>query len=308
MPRPCLPGFEDRAVPRSRAAEPAVWAVFVSLLILNYLPTFRWMIERWNEPGSFMSHGWLVPAISAWLLWREREGVRLSAGPGAASGWLLIFPALALHLVSGLADVASLSGLTLIPLLAGFTALRFGWKTLRAAWFPILFLAAMVPPPEFIISGINFNLKLLAADIAAWLLNVTGLPAVRTGSFMLFGEERLAVGDACSGLRSLLSLLSFGVLFAWLVRSKGKAQVLAVLAATVPAAVLGNGLRICLVSYLVYWLGAEKVFRPRIGSWDLHLLTGGVIFAAALGVLVGISVLLEGLAGMGKKAAGKKGT
>jgi exosortase len=240
-----------------------------------------------------MSHGWLVLPICAWLLWQERKRLAPAVSQGSSLGWLLIAPALLLHLVSGLADVSSISGLTMVPLLLGFIALRFGWPMVRTAWFPVVFLLFMVPPPEFIISGMNFKLKLLAADLAAMVLNSTGLPAVRAGSFMLFGDEKLAIGDVCSGLRSLLALLSVGVLYAWMIRGKGKGHVLAVLAATVPAAIIGNGLRIGLVCYLVSWLGPHKVFTPLVGSWDLHLFTGAIIFAGALGILAGVTALID---------------
>src|SRR6185369_16115856 len=148
--------------------------------------------------------------------------------------------------------------------------------------------------------GINFRLKLVAADLAAGVLNATGLPAVRTGSFMLFGNEKLAIGDVCSGLRSLLALLSIGALYAWLVRGRGKAAVIAILLFTVPAAVVGNGLRIGLVAYLVNWLGQATVFKPLVGSWDLHLFTGALIFISALGVLLGVTWVVDRLQPQGK--------
>ena len=275
--------------------EAGVWIAFAALFVLAYLPTWAWMIQRWEEAESYISHGWLIPPISAWLLWRSRADLAAAAGPGASLGLLVIAAALLFHLIAGLADVSSISGLTMIPLLLGFTALRFGWKAMRAVWFPIAFLIFMVPPPEFIISGINFTLKLMAADMAAAFLNATGLPAVRTGSFMLFGNEKLAIGDVCSGLRSLLSLLSIGVLFAWMIRSRGWANVVAVLAAMVPAAIIGNGLRIGLVAYLVHWLGHEKVFTPLVASWDLHLFTGAIIFIAAFLTLFAASSLVDWL-------------
>jgi exosortase len=131
----------------------------------------------------------------------------------------------------------------------------------------------------------NFSLKLMAADFATGLLNLIGLPAIRQGSYMIFGDDKLAIGDVCSGLRSLLALLSLGVLYAWLMRWKGKAHVLAILLMAVPAAIIGNGIRIFLVSCLVMGLGQKIVFRPLIGSWDLHLLTGAVIFIAAFACL-----------------------
>jgi exosortase len=117
------------------------------------------------------------------------------------------------------------------------------------------------------------------------LLDLFGQPAIRQGSYMVFGNEKLAVGDVCSGLRSLLALLDLGVLFAYLVRDRGRLQVAAVLAMAVPAAIVGNGLRIFLVSCLVLMLGQEAVFKPRLGTWDLHLFTGAFIFIAAFGCL-----------------------
>lgn len=266
----------------------AGWAAFVLLLFANYLPTFRWMIQRWDEPASYMSHGWLIAPLSAYLLWQRRGELRgIPRGPGQASAWgfPLILVSLLLHLIAGLADVSSISGLTLVGVLFGFVLLLEGKAAARAAWFPILFLAMMVPPPEFLIDKLNFSLKLTAADMATGLLDLVGLPAIRQGSYMIFGNEKLAVGDVCSGLRSLLSLLDLGVLYAYMVRDRGRIPVLVVLAMAVPAAIIGNGLRIFLVACLVMALGQAAVFKPRVGSWDLHLFTGALIFAAAFACL-----------------------
>ena len=121
--------------------------------------------------------------------------------------------------------------------------------------------------------------------MATGLLNLVGMPAIRQGSYMIFGNDKLAVGDVCSGLRSLLALIDLGVLYAYLVRDRGKAHVAAVLAMAIPAAIAGNGVRIFLVSCLVSALGPAAVFKPRVGSWDLHLFTGAFIFIAAFACL-----------------------
>lgn len=284
-------------------AEKLVWLVFTGLFLWNYLPTFKWMVMRWEEPGSYMSHGWLIPPISAFLVWKSRKHLEaLPKGPSPA-GFLVLAASLLVHIVAGLADVSSISGLTLIPALLGFVLLRFGWPVAKALLFPIFFLFFMVPPPEFVISGMNFTLKLLAADLATSLLNLTGMPAIRQGSFMIFGAERLAIGDVCSGLRSLLALLSLSVLYAWLIRDKGRIHLASVLLTALPAAIIGNGIRIFLVAYLVHWAGADFVFKPIAGDWDLHLLTGAIIFIAAFGCLYLVTVLLDRMlvAGAGKK-------
>lgn len=253
------------------------------------------MIGRWNEPESYMAHGWLITPLCLWLLWLERGKLRSAPGQGSLAGFAVVAFALLIHLGAGLADASSLSGLTLPPLLLGFALLLHGRAVAQAAAFPALFLLFMVPPPEFVISGINFTLKLAAADLASFLLNLTGLPAIRHGSFMLFGSEKLAIGDVCSGLRSLLALLALSVLYAWLIREKGRAHVAAALLVAVPAAILGNGVRIFLVAYLVTWLGSPAVFKPRVGSWDLHLLTGAAIFAAAFACLFATTLVLDAL-------------
>jgi exosortase len=264
------------------------WAAFSLLLFANYFPTFKWMVERWDEPASYMAHGWLIPPISAFLLWQRRDELKAAPrGPGNATAWgfPVIAVSLLLHLVAGLADVSSISGLTLIGVLLGFVLLMEGKPAARAAWFPILFLALMVPPPEFVIDKLNFSLKLMAADMATALLNLFGQPAIRQGSYLIFGDDKLAVGDVCSGLRSLLALIDLGVLYAYLVRGRGRSQVAAALAMAVPAAIVGNGVRIFLVACLVMAFGQAAVFKPRIGEWDLHLFTGAFIFIAAFGCL-----------------------
>jgi exosortase len=266
----------------------AAWAAFSLLLFANYFPVLKWMVDRWDEPASYMAHGWLIPPLSAFLLWQRRRELRaLPQGPGHASAWglFLIVLCLLFHMVAGLADVASLSGLTLVFVIFGFFLLLEGKQAARAAWFPILFLGLMVPPPEFLIDKLNFSLKLTAADMATGLLDLVGLPAIRQGSFMIFGAERLAVGDVCSGLRSLLALIDLAVLYAYLVRGRGRGPVIAALAMAVPAAIVGNGVRIFLVACLVLALGQAAVFKPRVGDWDLHLFTGAVIFLAAFGCL-----------------------
>jgi exosortase len=274
-----------------------VMAGLIALVGWNYWPTFKWMEMRWDEAESYMAHGWLIPFVSLWLLWMVREEIRQAPKSGSIAGFFLVAGCLLIHVVSGLADVSSISGLTLVPVLLGLVWLRYGLPTLKVVWFPIFFLLFMVPPPEFIISTMNFALKLKAADLATFLLDATGLPAIRQGSFMMFGEERLAIGDVCSGLRSLLSLLSLSVLYAYLIRDKGKAHVLGILLTGIPAAIIGNGIRIFLVAYLVTWLGSKRVFAPLVGTWDLHLFTGAVIFAAAFGCLYLVNTLLDKLTG-----------
>ncbi len=220
--------------------------------------------------------------------------------PFPAAIGLILF-SLFIHGIAGLADVSSLSALTLIGLIAGFFWLQYGTSRLKVAWFPLAYLFFMVPWPDFIVSGLGFKLKLLATDLATHLLNVTGLTAVRSGAYLLFGEEKLAVGDVCSGLSSLMTLIALAVLYAYLLRRKGSATVIAVLLAAAPAAVAGNVLRITVVAWLVQLIGKEAVFRPLVGDWDLHLITGGVLFVGAFATVFAAALAAEALTGKGHR-------
>lgn len=266
----------------------ALWVLYISAIIFAYFPTFVWMIWRFEEKNSYSAHGYLIPFISLFLIYQiiKEDGPIESAYH--SSGWLLLIGSLFFHMVAGTADVASLSGLSLLTLFLGITILHYGVIGAKRLWFPILFLFFMVPLPDFMISTLNFKLKFWASDVAAALLNFTGFPAIRDGSFMLFGDERLAIGDVCSGLRSLISLIALGVLYTWIIRKEGWKQIGLLLFAILPAAVIGNGLRISIVSYLVAYLGGDTVFKPILGSWDLHLFTGAVIFLGAFGILYAV--------------------
>lgn len=291
-----------------RRAEWTAWGAFALLLAANYFPTFRWMVMRWNEEGSYSSHGWLIPPVAAVLLYSMRDSLRGVPVRPSAWGFAAVLAALCIHALSGLADVSSLSGLSMILLIAGFAALVMGLEWVRRAWFPIAFLFFMVPLPDFIISSMNFKLKLVAADFAARMLDLSGLPAVHAGSYLLFEGEKLAVGDVCSGLRSMLSLVALGAIYAWLARERGRTLVLAILIAILPSAIFGNGLRIYIVSLLVHALGSETVFKPMVWDVDLHLLTGGIIFIGAFSVMYGIGSIHEAVAARRKgRGAGEAG-
>lgn len=269
------------------------WALFLILMVPLYWPTLKWMISRWNEDESYHSHGWLIPIVSLVIAWYATEPATTPGRDGRLWGFWICAGSWALHLLAGVEDVNSISGFTLVPMIFGFAVMLLGWRRSQPIWFAIAFLFFMIPLPDFVISGLNFKLKLIAADVATFLLDASGIPAIREGSYMLFGDERLAVGDVCSGLRSLLSLVALGFLYAYVVRAKGWLQVLAVMAAIVPAAVLGNGLRIALVSMLVHFLGTEPIFKPIVADVDVHLLTGGIIFGGAFATLFAVSQLTE---------------
>ena len=168
-----------------------------------------------------------------------------------------------------------LSRMSLIVLIAGLTIFFLGWKVLRAVLFPLLFLVLMVPLPAIVFSQITFPLQILASKLSAWLLPFLGVPVLREGNVINLPAMPLEVAEACSGIRSLLSLTTLAIMYGYLLEKRVAIRVLLALA-SVPIAVVANGLRIVGTGLLVqYW-------DPDKAEGFFHAFSGWLIFVVSL--------------------------
>ena len=271
------------------------WALMLALLLAAFYPVLCWMYARWTAPDSCFSHGFLIPLISAYFVFKQRAQLARFARRPAKAGLALLLAGLLLFIAGGWLRVYFTSGFALLLCLAGLLVYWGGWQWVRRLWFPLCFLIFMLPLPEVAIARLNLGLKLLVIQAAAGGLEALGIPVVMDGASLHLERGVLLVGDGCSGLRSLLALIALGVLFAycygqsyskgggtraWLVRG-------AVLAAIIPAALGANLLRIFLNAVCIHFFGQELLFRPLVstsltGEIDLHLLSGFLVFVFAL--------------------------
>ncbi len=280
------------------------WAgagLVAGLIAVAYLPTLEWMEQRWGAAESYYSHGYLVPFVTLWLIWQKRDLLwRENRGESSSvcAGWGLALTAAALflHLASGYFRVFFTSGFSLVLLLSGIVLYLFGRRTLRSLWFALAFLLFMIPLPLLAIAGLNLRLKLLVTEWALALLNAVGILAVQDGSTILFEHDTLTVGNACSGLRSIISLLALGALYAYLFRSKSAAggnrwrhglkQVLLFIS-SVPVAMAANILRIFLLGVVAHFYGS------RVATGTVHDVSGYLLFAVAFGLLYLVGKALD---------------
>lgn len=280
------------------------WAgagLVAGLIAMAYFPTLEWMVQRWGAAESYYSHGYLVPFVTLWLIWQKRDFLwrenrdEVLSGR-AAWGLALTAAALFLHLASGYFRIFFTSGFSLVLLLSGIALYLFGPRLLRSIWFALAFLLFMVPLPLLAIAGLNLRLKLLVTEWALTLLNAVGILAVQDGSTILFEHDTLTVGNACSGLRSIISLLALGALYAYLFRSKsaspgsrwrhGLKQVLLFLS-SVPVAMVANILRIFLLGVVAHFYGS------RVATGTVHDVSGYLLFAVAFALLYLVGKALD---------------
>lgn len=265
------------------------WLAFAVFLVL-YSPEFIEIRKGWSMVDSYYSHGFLIPPISGYLLWKMRDKLRaLPIEPEPVFGYaLLILTGLGLVL----ADFLSLRvfmQLSMLPMLAALILIFHGKRHLAMVAFPLAFLVFMIPLPQSITQGVSLNIKLLATESAVRLTRLFTFPMVRDGSFVHFGDDKLLVGEVCGGLRSLISLLAFGALMANISKTRLWARIL-LFVVSGPVAVLSNIFRIfflCVVGY--YWGSGTATGR-------VHDVSGVLIFAVAFVLFLAFETVLRRIA------------
>lgn len=256
------------------------------IFLLTYFPALHWMWQRWFAKDSYYSHGILVPAVTAFLIWQRREEIKKYARIPSPWGIRLIVAGLLVHVLSSLLRVYFSSAFSMMIVLFGIVLHFFGVQMLRAIVFPLCFLVFMIPMPLVVVVNASFKMKLVAADISAKILNQMGLLAVRSGSIIRMRSAYVIVDDVCSGLRSLISLAALGSLFAyWL---KGPvAKKLLLFAMTIPIAIVTNVCRVVILA------AVSEIWGPEYSVGFIHDATGFMVFALAFCMLYGTTRLIE---------------
>lgn len=248
-----------------------ILVTLVSLLYSGIL--VRLVSEWWSNPNY--SHGFFVPAFSALVLWRNRKNLANSPAKCSWFGLAIIAGALLILIAGVLAAELFLTRSSFLFLLAGFEIYFLGWNHFRAVLFPWAILFLMIPIPVILFNQVALPLQFLASKLASGLLVILGVPVLRTGNIIQLPSMALEVVEACSGIRSLMSLLTLAIFYGYFFEPRMLRRILLVMAA-VPIAVAANGLRIMGTGLLgQYW-------DPGKAEGFLHLFSGWVIFVLAL--------------------------
>lgn len=233
--------------------------------------TFISLAKRYSAVDSYYSHGFLVPFVCAYLIWRKRRELKALPIEPSRGGLAVLVFGLILHIISSILKLNFGSYLAIIIVLEGLILYLFGRKINRELLFPLFFLVFMLPLPRVIIIGVSFKMKILAAQIACGLTNQMGISAIRDGSIIYLPNGKLTVGDPCSGLRSLISLLALGALFTQFIRGSIIQRNILFLSA-VPIALVSNVLRITALLWVVY------VYGEKTALGFFHDLSGMLVF------------------------------
>lgn len=264
------------------------WIVVSVLSMLAvYWTGLSSLLEVWERPEY--SHGYLIPLIAAYLFLTRMstlENVQADLGVSRVPGVCLILLALAVGVLGNLVNIPDISTYGFIICAAGLVLVVFGTRQGLQLWVPMVYLVFMLPLPNFLYWPLSIKLQMFSSEIGVGIISLFGVPVFLDGNIIDLGVYKLQVAEACSGLRYLFPLASFGFLFAVLYKGPFWHKLL-LFVSSVPITVAMNCLRIGIIGVLVdrYGIAHAEGF--------LHAFEGWVIFVACLATLYLEAVLLQ---------------
>jgi exosortase D (VPLPA-CTERM-specific) len=258
----------------------------VALLLLAawlYASILTRLFLQWVGPSSDpnFQHGVFVPLFALFVLWQDRKKLEGVVSSPSWSGLALVVLSLITLVLGVLGAENFLSRSSLLILLAGLIILFRGWTFFRAVLFPWAVLILMIPIPNLIMQKVTFPLQLLASRLATGMLELVGVPVLRQGNTMYLAALPLDVAEACSGVRSLLTLVTLAIIYGYLMETRIWVRVVLACFA-IPIAVVANSFRVFGAGMLVQYWGPDK------GEGFLHTFEGWLIFVVALVMLFAV--------------------
>ena len=272
------PAVERRSMPWV----PLAW--FSSLLIIAYFPILRHLVEQWSTDED-VSHGFFVPPVAAFIVWQRRDRILALDYHPAWWGLAVMAWAALQGYVGTLGAELFLQRTSFLIALLGLLLVLGGTRLVRELAFPLLLLLFMIPIPAVIYNQIPFPLQLFASQVAEFSLGLMGIPVLRDGNILELASQKLSVVEACSGIRSLLSLSFLSLVYAYFFDQRVWMRWV-LFAATIPIAILANSGRVTIT-------GVLSEINPELARGFFHSLEGWIIFLIALVMLGGLHFLIN---------------
>ena len=260
------------------------------LLLIATLTTLYWrvivgLVNQWLHDPDY-SYGFLVPFLAGWMLWRRRAQLRETSRKPSWWGLPIIVGAMGLLILGSLGSENYLSRVSLLIVTAGLVIDFYGWPCFRAGVYAWLVLFLMIPLPAIVSNRIVLPLRFLSSGLASSFMDFCGVPVYREGNIIYLPSITLEVAQACSGIRSLMAMVTVAVAYGYLLEQKPWRRTVLILSA-VPIAVLVNGVRIMTSGFLGQYWGRDKA------EGFFHLSSGLAIFSFSLLLLWMLHVVLR---------------
>ena len=245
---------------------------FIVIIATFYYNTFKWLVESWiNNP--YYSHGFLVPIISGYIIWKMRKGLAGVERKESQKGLVIFIIGLILQGIAVLYVVRFLSGLSLLISIFGIILYLYGWEFTKKISFPIMFLLLAIPIP--FIDMVAPPTQTISVVASSNLANILGIHVVRDGLLLNTSSGPFEVALECSGLRSIISLLTLSIMYAFILEG-GLLMKVSIVLSSILLAMVGNVLRITSV------LGVANIYGKDVAIDYFHDFSSLLIFSVVL--------------------------
>lgn len=259
-------------------------AWFTALLILAYFPTLKHLVWQWANDED-VGHGFFVPVVAAYIAWQRRDRILALEWKPAWWGIAILLWGFAQSFIGTLGAELFLQRTAILITLVGMLLVFGGTALVKELAFPLLLLPFMIPIPTVIYNTITFPLQLFASQVAESVLSLLNYPVMREGNILYLASQTLSVAEACSGIRSLLSLTFLSLVYAYAFDKKVWMR-WALLLGTVPIAILANAGRVTITGIL-------SEYNPDLAHGFFHSLEGYVIFIIAGVMLFALHLVIN---------------
>lgn len=260
----------------------------VSGFVVLYVNVIAKLVHDWATDDNY-SHGFLIVPIALYLAWERRARLATARVRGNYLGLAVLIGSVLVLMAGVLGAELFLTRISIIGVVIGMILFVWGWDYLRILAFPVAFLILMVPLPAIIFNQIAFPLQLLASRVGEVSLGALNIPVLREGNVIVLANTSLEVAEACSGIRSLISLLTLGIVFGYLVDPRPAMRTVIALS-TIPIAVVANGLRVAGTGIAAHYYG------PAAAEGFFHTFSGWLVFVFAFALLFAVERALRRLA------------
>ena len=264
-------------------------SIFILFLIIGiyFQQLVDLVLQWWDDPNY--GHGFLIPLVSIYLCWGKRDILKGIALNKCYPGLIILIIGLIFCIIGTAAAEFFTVRFSFVLVILGTILFFYGKEFTRQLWFPILFLIFMIPIPYVIYYAITFPMQLLSTNLASGLLKLFGLPILSQGNIIHLPNYSLEVVEACSGLRSLMTLSALGAAMAYMTQPSFISGSMLFLF-SVPIAIGANVIRICITV-----IGALLI-SPKFAEGFLHEISGLVVFIVGFACLGLTGIIIKWIA------------
>ena len=244
-----------------------------------------YMLTVWESNEEY-SHAYIIPLISAFLVWQKKNELAAMEFKGSWGGVAIVLVGLVLGLMGQLSAVFTLQQIGFVTAICGFVLALTGLPALRLIWMPLLLLFFMIPLPDFLQQNFSAGMQLWSSALGVWFVRLMGISVYLEGNVIDLGTYKLQVVEACDGLRYLFPLMTIGLVMAFFYKGAAWKRVL-IFASSIPLTILMNSLRIAMIGWMVEHWG------PTMAEGFLHDFQGWAVFMASFALMVLLMILLS---------------